>query len=162
MYGGFTPGKYTHITSITLNKNELTLNDGESEKLVATIAPTNTTDSSKITWTSSNDYIAKVDENGNVTSVSGGIAIITAKTSNGLTAKCEVTSNAPIRYLKGDINQDGIVNAVDVSYGMRGIIHKITLTDTEKNIGDVNEDGVFNVVDINNIMRYILGKIEEL
>ena len=96
VYGTFTPGKYTPITSITLNKTKLTLDEGQSEKLRATITPVNTTDSPNITWKSSNDYIVKVDENGNVTSISGGTATITATSSNGLTATCDVTSNAPI------------------------------------------------------------------
>ncbi len=74
----------------------------------------------------------------------------------------KVASIAEPTTLKGDINQDGIVNAVDVSYGMRGIIHKIELTDLEKEIGDINGDGIFNVVDVNDIMRYVIGKIKEL
>ncbi len=89
-------------------------------------------------------------------------------TQNNVTREYDViVENQPIKqdievYLKGDINQDGIVNAVDVSYGMRGIIHKIELTKLEKEIGDVNKDGIFNVVDVNDIMRYVIGKKDNL
>ena len=74
----------------------------------------------------------------------------------------KIDSIPQLTSLKGDINNDGIVNVNDVNYGMRGIVGKVTLTDLEEQIGDVNEDGIFNVNDINMIMRFIVGKINEL
>ena len=96
-YNTFTPGKYNPITKISLNTRNMVLNEGEKQKLEPIIVPEDTTDSTKVTWSSNNSYIAKVDENGYVTSISGGTAIITATSSNGLTVDCEVISNAPIR-----------------------------------------------------------------
>ena len=61
--------------------------------------------------------------------------------------------------LKGDINQDGIVNVNDVNYGMRGIVGKVEL---EGQIGDVNGDWIFKVNDINMIMKFIVGKISNV
>jgi uncharacterized protein YjdB len=83
--------------SIALNKTEATLVIGDQEHLTATVLPANATDKT-ITWTSSNPTVATVDENGLVTAVAVGFAIITATTNDGtnLEATCEVTAEAPI------------------------------------------------------------------
>ena len=81
-----------HITSIELNNTKLELTTDDHKSLVATINPSNTTDDKTITWTSSNDSIATVTD-GIVTGVSVGTATITATTTNGKTAICEVTVN---------------------------------------------------------------------
>ncbi len=81
------------IESITLNKKQITLEQGDTENLLATILPSNTTDSKNITWTSNNGAVASVNSNGIVTGIGKGTSIITAKTSNGKTATCTVTVN---------------------------------------------------------------------
>ena len=79
------------ITDVSLNKTTLEIEKNESETLVATIDPENTTDDKTLTWTTSNKEVAEVDSNGKVTGKSEGTATITVKTSNGLTASCKVT-----------------------------------------------------------------------
>ena len=79
------------ITGVSLDRTSVSLNYGATTKLVATITPSNTVDSKKITWKSSNSSIASVDSTGKVTAKAPGTVTITAKTSNGLTATCEVT-----------------------------------------------------------------------
>lgn len=63
---------------------------GKSDKLTAVVKPDNATDKS-ITWSSSDENVAKVDQSGNVTAVNRGTATITSETSNGKTAACTVT-----------------------------------------------------------------------
>ncbi len=93
-------GTDTHINTngITLNKNSMTLEEGQSEKLTATITPDYATNK-EVTWTSSNETIAVVDSTGQVTakSVPGltGKVIITASDSKGHTASCTVTVKKP-------------------------------------------------------------------
>lgn len=48
-------------------------------------------DGQKVTWSSSDEVVAKVDEKGTVTGLSSGQTVITAKTADGNTAKCTVT-----------------------------------------------------------------------
>lgn len=84
------------ITSISLNKNELSLNIDESETLIATVKPDNATDKS-VVWTSSDDEIATVNEDGTVTGVSEGTAVITA-TSGNYSAECTVTVIRPYKF----------------------------------------------------------------
>ncbi len=77
------------VSSISLNKTELTLETGSLFNLIATILPENTTDKT-VTWKSSDRAIATVSSDGVVTAVSPGTAIIYASSSNGLTAECKV------------------------------------------------------------------------
>ena len=76
--------------SISLNKSTLTLNEGDTYQLSATVNPSNTTDKS-VTWYSNNISVASVDSNGKVTAKSIGSATITAKTSNGKKSDCTIT-----------------------------------------------------------------------
>ncbi len=76
-------------TGITLEPTTLTLAVGESASLTASIKPANADPT--IAWTTSDAKIAKVDETGKVTGVKVGKATITATTSNGKKATCEVT-----------------------------------------------------------------------
>lgn len=79
-------------TGIELDKTSLTLVEGSSEKLTVIITPDDTTDKG-VVWTSSDANVATVDQEGNVTAVSEGEAIITATTTDGsnLSATCNVT-----------------------------------------------------------------------
>lgn len=79
------------VTGVTLNKAALTLTEGASEKLTATVKPDNATNKT-VTWTSSDRSIATVDANGKVTAVKAGVAKITAKAGDK-TAECTVTVN---------------------------------------------------------------------
>lgn len=86
--------KIIPVSSITLNKNTLSLIKGASETLFATISPENATDKT-VTWSSSNAEVASVDENGNVIANAGGEAIITAKAGEK-SATCTVTVTVPV------------------------------------------------------------------
>lgn len=82
-----------HVTSVQLNNTSLTLEVGENSTLVATVLPANT-DFPTVTWTSDNTSVATVD-NGVITAVAAGTAIITA-TADGKSATCNVTVNAAV------------------------------------------------------------------
>ena len=147
-------------TKITLDKTNINLtNEKYSDKITAKIEPSEASD--KVKYTSSNEKVAKVKEDGTVIAVGKGNCIIIATTTDetNLSAKCNVTSE--VEYQKGDVNRDGKVNTLDVYYAMKGIVNG-TLTDEEKVILDVNGDSKANTLDINIIMRYIVGQIDRL
>ena len=73
--------KVVEVTGITLDKEIITLLEGETMVLSATIFPINTTDR-KITWTSTNKDIAYVNIRGRITAVSAGTTFITAQAGN--------------------------------------------------------------------------------
>ena len=67
---------------VALNKSKVTLDEGKTDVLTASVSPEKTTDKS-VTWTSSNEKIARVDANGKVTAVSAGNATIKATAKDG-------------------------------------------------------------------------------
>lgn len=79
-------------TSISLPAT-LHMEPGECKSLVPTLTPPNAT--SAITWSSNPYYIVNVDKNGELLAQRNGTAIITATTSNGLSASCTVTVGKP-------------------------------------------------------------------
>ena len=82
------------VSGVTLNKTSLTLTEGGSETLVATVNPGNATDKS-VSWSSSDATVASVDVSGKVTALKAGSATITVMTADGgKTATCTVTVNA--------------------------------------------------------------------
>ena len=83
------------VTGVSLDKDSLTLTEGETGTLIATVQPSNAEDKT-VTWTSSDPNVATVDANGVVTAVGAGTATITVKTQDGgKTATCTVTVERP-------------------------------------------------------------------
>ena len=85
------------VASITLNKTKATLTRTSSSKkptlrLTAEVGPEDAADRS-VEWTSSNPKVAKVDQNGKVTALKKGTAVITcaAKDGSGVKATCKIT-----------------------------------------------------------------------
>lgn len=77
--------------SLTLDNHELTLTEGESATLVATVEPADA-DDLPVAWRSANPEIATVDANGKITAIAEGTATITATCGN-FWANCRVTVN---------------------------------------------------------------------
>ena len=84
----------------------LTLTAGSSYQLTAEILPENAADKS-LTWSSSNDAAASVDQTGLVTAAAPGTAVIRAASANGKTGACTVTVTAAADFTV----EDGILTA---------------------------------------------------
>lgn len=93
----FTIHKTIAADSVTLDQNKLSLEAGDTATLTATVTPDAVTDPT-ITWASSNEDVATVNENGVVTAVSAGTATITATAANGVSAACDVTVTWPVVF----------------------------------------------------------------
>lgn len=88
--GSFAPWT-VDVEGVSLSQSSLNLYVDEEEKLTVTFKPENATNQN-VTWSSSNEDVAIVDENGNITAVGEGDAIITVTTEEGsYTASCTVT-----------------------------------------------------------------------
>ena len=87
--------------SVSLDKTELSMEVGDKATLKATMNPSNATD--KLTWSTSNANVVKVD-NGNVTAVGAGKATVIVTTTSGKTASCtvEVTGSFTITAEAGE------------------------------------------------------------
>ena len=86
------------VDGIALNQVELSLDPGDTFSLTATVSPDNATKKT-ISWTTSDNSVATVNESGLVTAVAPGKATITASATDksGQTAVCNITVN-PIDY----------------------------------------------------------------
>ena len=76
------------VTGISLNQSSLTLTKGQSANLVAYVQPSDATDKI-VTWVSSDNNVATVDQNGQIVAKAGGSATITAA-CGGFTVECVV------------------------------------------------------------------------
>ena len=95
----FSTEKYISAESIELDKDKITLDAGSSEKLSAVILPEDTTDMT-VSWSSSDESVASVSDDGTVSAVAPGETVITAETENGLSAQCTVTVENPLKEVE--------------------------------------------------------------
>ena len=80
------------VTGISLDKTSLSLGKGESFTLKAAVSPSNAGNKT-VSWSTSNGKVVTVS-GGKLKAVGTGTATVTAKTSNGKTAKCTVNVKA--------------------------------------------------------------------
>ncbi|MBR5725094.1 MAG: Ig-like domain-containing protein [Bacteroidales bacterium] len=88
------PGKkgvYKAVETISLNRTELTLTEGETATLEWTIQPADASNQT-VAWKSSVQTVASVDAQGIVTALAAGTAVVNVTTEDGnKTSTCEVT-----------------------------------------------------------------------
>ena len=113
------------VSEISLIKSSATLVKGQTLLLTYTISPDNAEDKS-VTWNSSNTAVATVDENGEVTAISVGTAIITvtANDGSGVSASCKITVEPACftltylvdgkEYYKAVIEQGAEIQSIDI------------------------------------------------
>ncbi|HBM74209.1 MAG TPA: hypothetical protein DD429_01460 [Clostridiaceae bacterium] len=87
------------MNNVIISRLFLIMKEGDREKLTASVFPSKASDKDVI-WSSDNTSAAKVDDDGNVTAVGRGIAVITVKTEEGNhSARCIViVLNEYIKY----------------------------------------------------------------
>lgn len=104
------------INSFWLNNSSVELSTGDKLQL----SLTNTTGSS-VTWKSSNNSVATVDNNGNVTAVARGTATITATTADGKhEGECKVTVKDITDYISVGCSGGSIISVGTlIKYGSK-------------------------------------------
>lgn len=99
-----------HSESITLDAESAFLHIGDKKQLTATILPADASNQ-KVVWSSSDDTIASVDQEGLVTALKVGKVQITATAEEGaLKAVCEVEVAAFVSGIKFDKNELELYN----------------------------------------------------
>ncbi len=143
--------KVVATENVILNKKSVTLQEGDIETLVATISPSNHTDSSELSWKSSDVNVATVDNNGKVTAKKAGSVTITV-TANGKSAQClvEVESKSQA-FQKGDINKDTFINSTDAALVL-DIFKNGGATEQDFIMGDMNGDNQLDSTDAATIL----------
>ena len=83
-------GEVVHVTGVALNESSLQIEMGSTAQLIATVTPEDASNK-QVVWTSSDESIATVSEDGVVSGVSVGTAVITATTvDGGFTSTCSI------------------------------------------------------------------------
>ena len=144
------------VTGVTLDKTSATLTEGQTDTLIATVSPENAT-YPEVTWTSSDEDVATV-ENGVVTAISAGDAVITA-TAGGQSATCTVTvkSDVVTYTLNITAGNGGSVSPSGEVTVNEGNAQTITITpDAAYKISSFKIDGVETAISGN---TYIIASV---
>ena len=146
------------ITEVQLGREALDMYEGDTFKLTATVLPVNTTDSKDISWSSNNEAVATVSEDGTVTAKSVGTAVITATSTNGKTASCTVTVEKKLIPITEVSLSESAVGIIE------GNTHKLTATVLPENTTDSksiswssNNEGVATVSEDGTITAKSVG-----
>jgi len=114
------PGDNIAVTSVTMYRDAITLEKNQTEILHVSIAPANATNKD-VTWESNNPSVATVN-NGLVTAVGVGTAVVTATTQDGnFTATCNVKVNAvSVNYVS--------LNSLNLSFTLGDVGRQLSAT----------------------------------
>ena len=134
------------VTEVSLDKTTADLTLGGSITLTPTVAPENATNQN-VTWTSSDEEVATVTEDGTVTAVGPGTATITCTTEDGeKTASCTVTVTVPVSGVS--LNQSKVTITIGSTYTLKPEItpenasdKSVTWTSSHTDVATVSEDG---------------------
>lgn len=131
------------VSGISLSSKEITLGEGESKTVLATITPSDATNKNVI-WESSDPTVAIVD-NGEITAISAGTTVVTATSEDGSsTESCVVTVVAYVSEVT--LNKSEITLSVGTSEVLIATIHPSNATN--KNLKWVSSDAaIVNVVE---------------
>lgn len=139
------------LTSISIKENT-TIHLGETEKLEVTYDPENTTDDRTVTWSSSDDKVATVAEDGTVTAVGVGAAVVTATVGENFTATCDVTVDAPLKAIVPDDTEMDLIKGQtdEITYTLDPAEttddKTVTFASSDESVATVAEDGTVTAV----------------
>ena len=139
------------VTGVSLDKITLELFTDGSETLTATVEPGNATNKA-LTWSTSDNTVATVDENGKVTAVGAGEATITVTTEDGRkTATCIVTVTVPVTGVK--LNKETLELFTDGSETLTATVEPgnatnkaLTWSTSDNTVATVDENGTVTAV----------------
>ncbi|MBO4934483.1 MAG: Ig-like domain-containing protein [Clostridia bacterium] len=142
-----------HIESIEFTDESKELEIGEEYTPEYTVNPDGYTDEFAPVWTSDNDEVASVDENGKITAIREGTANITI-TNGEISATLPITVNAAVPpVMKGDMDKDGEISVNDALKALRIAAKLAVASEEDMQIGDVDGDGDITVNDALKILR---------
>ena len=143
------------VTEIALSENDITLAEGQSIKLYATVLPTDA-DNKSLEWSSNTTTVATVTQDGEITALEQGEAIITAKATDGseANASCRITVIKPIESIS--LNKNQLELNINETYNL---IAQITPTDaTNTTLEWKSSDNNVAMVDNGTVTALNLGK----
>ena len=144
---------YIPVENISLNHSSYNLNVGNNIKLIADIQPNNA-DNKSISWQSSNHDVVSVSNDGLVTAISSGKAVITAvcKDNSNIYATCEITVHQPLQSISltpstiklkaGEIYEELKINFYPVTADNKNV----TWQSSNPSISTVDSNGIITAI----------------
>lgn len=137
------------VTGISLDATDVEIKVGEERELVLTIAPKNAT-FKEVAWTSSNDKVVSVDEEGVIKGISGGMAFIEVHTTDDelgtYTARCVVNVIEYVADIKlqeeAEVGVGKKLKLVATIDNQTATNKDVTWKSSNKKIAKVNSKGV--------------------
>ena len=139
------------VTSISLNKKDVTLEKGESTRLSAKVIPKKARNKS-LTWTSSNKKVVTVSSRGVVKAIGKGKATITVATKDGQKkATCKVEVTIPVTGVKLNHKIITIIKGKSVTLKATVLPKKastknLTWTSSNNSVATVNSKGKITAI----------------
>ena len=136
------------VEAVSLNATELTLAPDGTAMLVANLLPENAKQTI-LKWTSSDESIATVDENGNIKALKEGTVIITVETEDGLHKEsCTITVTNQVVSVEGvsisglkELNVGDTIKLTATVNPENASNKAITWSSSNKNIARVDQNG---------------------
>ncbi len=137
---------------IRLNRSEAVIAKGGSVQLSALLTPAASTDN--VVWSTSNRSVAKVSSGGLVSGIANGTAVITAETSSGFSAACQITVQDFAFAVSGvAIDENEIILSPDDAKRLSASVtpsnavnSKLTWESSDESICVVSSDGVVTAI----------------
>ena len=157
------------VLDVILAKEHLTLKVGEQYSFGYSIIPKNSTNKN-VTWSSSNNDIVSIDNNGNIKALKVGTSIITVKVSNDVSSSCTVVvkdNSEPVIDIKK--SEEIVINSIslnksnetiyvgnslqlNVNFNPSNATNKnIKWTSSDDNIAVVNNNGLVTTKNTGNV-----------
>ena len=134
---------YQPAENLSLEKHSTTLNIGSKEKLIAVLTPS-TSDNKTLIWSSSDNEIVSVDDNGNVTALKTGTAYIKVMSEDNSAAQdsCFVTVLQPVTGIL--LNPTSYtLNGIGASFALEATVLPEDASNKEVNWNSSNESVCF-------------------
>lgn len=138
----------TKVTDVSLDPTEAQMHIGETLQLEETVIPKNA-DNQNVTWTSSNEAVASVDEDGLVTAEDAGTAIITVTTEDGgKTAQCTITvlkipvTGVSLNHTTAELRVKKTLQLTETVTPENADNKDVTWSSSNEAVASVNENGL--------------------
>ncbi len=137
------------VSGITLDRETLEIEIGDTEILIAIVEPDDATDR-EVVWSSSSDGVAEVDQDGKVTAIAKGQATITAM-AGGIAAKCEVTVVPAVSEITLDYEtltiEVGFTRSLTATVKPDDATAEVVWTSSRESTATVDQNGTVSGID---------------
>ena len=128
------------VTAVHLSSEAMSLAKGKTGVLEVIISPSNASNK-KVTWSSSNESVATVDQNGVITAINVGTTTITATTDDGhKTAVCTITVTDGSEVAVSEVSLDNNTYEIEAGESFQLTATIIPSNATNKNVSWSSSD----------------------